>query len=264
MSETCVPESTPAVETPPHPRNQGQFTHGNPGGPGNPFARRSAQIKAIVHEVCDDEGIRRGIEALFVQFQQGDLAVAKLLLPYLIGKPGQEPNHDQVNIQEWEILKKQSTMRGELAAIIDTPHPSVVLDAINIMQGVKNPVHRKEIADGVRNGLPAEHTRAEREARRQAKMEARKRREELLRARQLSDAEGERQDEIEIQRRMEAMRPEYFPEEYATPPSDENSSDAEQINVPPLETVLSGKDPAILKRIVDILNERLGRSQDPE
>jgi hypothetical protein len=67
--------------------SDGRFAKGNPGGPGNPHARQVARLKSALHEALTEEGIAAVARAMLEKAQEGDVAAARLLLEYSIGKP---------------------------------------------------------------------------------------------------------------------------------------------------------------------------------
>src|ERR1700730_10104981 len=73
---------------------QGRFTAGNSGGPGNPFARRVAELRKVLLETVTDSALRIGTGPLMVKAKFGDLAAIKLLFQYVLGKPAATVNPD--------------------------------------------------------------------------------------------------------------------------------------------------------------------------
>lgn len=68
----------------------GRFTVGNSGGPGNPYARRVAALRSALLDSVTEEDLRGIARSLVEQAQGGDLAAAKLLLSYVVGRPPSE------------------------------------------------------------------------------------------------------------------------------------------------------------------------------
>jgi hypothetical protein len=65
-----------------------RFQPGNKCGRGNPAYRRLCELRAAVHEVVGKEQIRQLFERLLqLALEEGDMAAAKLLLDYSIGRP---------------------------------------------------------------------------------------------------------------------------------------------------------------------------------
>jgi hypothetical protein len=105
---TQTPTPTPDA-TPPAAEGQrdahGRFAEGNLGGPGNPFARQVAALrKALLAAVSegDVEGVAR---ELVRQAKGGNVAAAKLLLSYTLGKPVAPSDPDTLDAQEWAAYR---------------------------------------------------------------------------------------------------------------------------------------------------------------
>ena len=64
----------------------GRFAVGNKGGPGNPHARRTAKLRAVLLETITPEDVAAATRALVEQAKSGDLAAIKELLDRTIGK----------------------------------------------------------------------------------------------------------------------------------------------------------------------------------
>src|SRR5258708_31741394 len=84
---------------------RGRFTAGNSGGPGNPFARRVAELRKILLETVTDEELRIVAGQLMVKAKMGDLAATKLLFQYVLGKPAATVDPDTVDGQEVELYR---------------------------------------------------------------------------------------------------------------------------------------------------------------
>ena len=87
----------------------GQFAKGNPGGPGNPYARHVARLRASLIEAVGDDGLKDIVQGMVTAAKGGDVAAAKLLLSYLLGKPVESVEPDYVEIHEKQL---RSTERG--------------------------------------------------------------------------------------------------------------------------------------------------------
>jgi hypothetical protein len=90
---------------------QGRFTKGNPGGPGNPFYRRQAELKRQLLAQVTDADVQSVMIVLLGLARSGDLAAIKLFLAYTVGKPGREVDPDQEEQHEWQL--QQQTPRLE-------------------------------------------------------------------------------------------------------------------------------------------------------
>ena len=65
----------------------GRFTKGNPGGPGNPHARRVAEIRSVLMSAVSIDDLRAIVSTLVKSAKAGDLAAAPDVLTRTIGKP---------------------------------------------------------------------------------------------------------------------------------------------------------------------------------
>ena len=96
----------------------GRFTKGNPGGPGNPFARRVSRLRSrIVEELTDDE-LQAIVRKMIADAKDGDKAAAKLLLSYAIGKPTDpvcEPDHVEAHELDTAAATLDAERRRQLA-----------------------------------------------------------------------------------------------------------------------------------------------------
>src|SRR5437773_444162 len=98
----------PAAQTPANGHDaKGRFTRGNPGGPGNPFARRVAALRQVIINRLTEEDLLAITEALLAKAKEGSVSAAKLLLAYGIGKPASAPDPDRLDGQELAHFKDQ-------------------------------------------------------------------------------------------------------------------------------------------------------------
>ena len=84
----------------------GQFAKGNPGGPGNPYARRVARLRATLLDAVGENGLADIVQGMITAAKGGDVAAAKLLLSYLLGKPVESVEPDYVEIHERQLQSK--------------------------------------------------------------------------------------------------------------------------------------------------------------
>ena len=86
---------------------KGRFTHGNKGGPGNPYARQVAALRKVILNRLTEEDLLAITEALLAKAKEGSVGAAKLLLSYALGKPAPAPDPDRLDGQELEHFKGQ-------------------------------------------------------------------------------------------------------------------------------------------------------------
>jgi hypothetical protein len=65
----------------------GRFRKGNPGGPGNPFARRVALMRQTMLEAVSDEDLCEIVAALIDRGKRGENNSMQILFDRLLGKP---------------------------------------------------------------------------------------------------------------------------------------------------------------------------------
>ncbi len=93
--------------------SNGQFAKGNPGGPGNPYARHVARLRASLIEAVGDDGLKDIVQGMVTAAKGGDVAAAKLLLSYLLGKPVESVEPDYVEIHERQLQSKDRALDSD-------------------------------------------------------------------------------------------------------------------------------------------------------
>ena len=110
MSDNTVHTETTAANS---GRNQrGQFATGNFGGPGNPFARKTAALRQALLDSVTEKDIKDIACILMLNAKAGDLASVKLLFQYVIGKPQPAVSPDTLDRDELSVLET-SSVTGE-------------------------------------------------------------------------------------------------------------------------------------------------------
>jgi hypothetical protein len=84
---------------------KGRFAKGWKGGPGNPFSRRVADLRKALFDAVSAEDVQAIAQKLANRAKKGDVAAAKLLLSYLIGKPAAAVNPDRLDLEEMEFFR---------------------------------------------------------------------------------------------------------------------------------------------------------------
>ena len=80
--------------------SNGQFGVGNPGGPGNPHARRVAALRTALMDAVTNDDIRAVAKALVKRARTGEVPAIRELLDRLVGKPTDraEQGHATINV----------------------------------------------------------------------------------------------------------------------------------------------------------------------
>jgi hypothetical protein len=128
MLPTPVAETPSAAATEGEGRDQrGRFTPGNRGGTGNPFARQVAALRKAFLQGVTPEDLAAIAAALLAKAKEGDVAAAKLVLAYAIGKPEAAVDPDRLDIDEWQTFKDSAGMMQELPDLVQRPDPELPL-----------------------------------------------------------------------------------------------------------------------------------------
>jgi hypothetical protein len=120
-AETLQAEPAPAADNGRDAR--GRFTAGNAGGPGNPFARRVAELRKVLLGTVTDDELRIVAGQLMVKAKFGDLAAIKLLFQYVLGKPAATVDPDALDVQEVELFRR-APVHGEVNDVLTARMPA--------------------------------------------------------------------------------------------------------------------------------------------
>ena len=98
---------------------RGRFTKGNPGGPGNPYARRVANLRSRLLAEGSDDDLAEIARRLVKLARSGNLAAAKVLFSYTLGPPQPGISPDSVDVDEARVTLQRhfafKQLDGELA-----------------------------------------------------------------------------------------------------------------------------------------------------
>jgi hypothetical protein len=141
-----TPNSTPsASDSLPEPRSQpespaqeqtatgrnkaGQFQEGCRPGPGNPFSKRVAALRKALLESVSEADLARVGQKLLALALDGDIAAAKLLLHYTVGKPTEAVDPDRLALDAVRLLLSWPTV-SELLAGLSGVRPEIAADVV--------------------------------------------------------------------------------------------------------------------------------------
>jgi hypothetical protein len=96
----------------------GRFTRGNPGGPGNPFARRVAALRQALLRTVTDEDVQDLAARLLESARAGDMAAMKLLLGYVLGRPAEVVDPDTLDLKEWQLYQQSLAPADEVHGML--------------------------------------------------------------------------------------------------------------------------------------------------
>jgi hypothetical protein len=98
--------------------SSGRFTAGNPGGPGNPWAKQTAELRALIRSAVTDQDMQEVMAAIVRKAKAGDVVAGRELLDRLVGKASQKLEMDvQTTIsseQEERMDRVQEAIRLDL------------------------------------------------------------------------------------------------------------------------------------------------------
>jgi hypothetical protein len=111
---------------------RGRFVPGNKGGPGNPFARKVAELrKALVNFVTED-AMKHIAFVLKERAMGGDLAAIKLLFQYILGKPNETVDPDRLDLDEWQKLQETARPAKEVTEVMGRLPLNTLMDVTKI------------------------------------------------------------------------------------------------------------------------------------
>src|SRR5205807_2395576 len=96
--------------------SHGRFGKGNRGGPGNPFARQVGALRSALLSALTPQDIAAAAQELLRQAKEGNVAAARLLLSYALGKPAAAVDPDTLDLHEFGLYRAQPDPRAEMAA----------------------------------------------------------------------------------------------------------------------------------------------------
>ncbi len=96
--------------------HRGRFAPGNKGGPGNPYARRTALLRQAMLDAVTPEDIQAIVRQLIQKAREGDVAAARLVLAYAIGKPDKATDPDAVEVHEFHLWQQSAVANQDLAS----------------------------------------------------------------------------------------------------------------------------------------------------
>jgi hypothetical protein len=118
-------------------------------GHGNPFMRRLAELRKLVVETVGDDGLRQLIQSLLKQALAGDVAAARTILMYTVGRPQTAVDPDACDLHEFDLLRQRPGKGEALVVLVDTVNPAAFS---RVVQQVDQ-AEAKESAEGLARSL---------------------------------------------------------------------------------------------------------------
>jgi hypothetical protein len=107
------------------------FAKGNPGGPGNPFAKQVNALRSRLYAAVTEEDLTEVVQALITKAKEGNIPAAKELLDRLLGRPpqaielsGAEESITLADLQlvVWDVLSGHPELKAKLAEKLRALH----------------------------------------------------------------------------------------------------------------------------------------------
>jgi hypothetical protein len=127
----------------------GRFAKGNPGGPGkhgNPFARRTADLRKAFCNALTQRQMRELARSLHERALQGDTAAARLLLSYGVGRPGPAADPDTLDRHEMAVFAAAPEMLVEFQSCYKAMTPPVLAELARGLLPILAEAHRQDLA----------------------------------------------------------------------------------------------------------------------
>jgi len=128
----------------------GRFAPGNPGGPGNPYARKVAELRKEMVNFVSVDDLKHVVFAIKMKAERGDVAAARLLFQYVLGKPLPATDPDRLDVDEWQKLQEQARPPREMSEVMNGVPAQVASDVTRIAWPCKV---EKNFAEPLRAGI---------------------------------------------------------------------------------------------------------------
>jgi len=151
MSRKTLPPTGPSTtsKNPEGRDKQGRFAAGNEGGPGNPFARKVAALRKAFVNAVSEKDLADIARMLALKASHGDVAAARLVLSYVIGKPTAPRDPDRMDVEELQQVEDEHNMIYKMPKLSQTPEISLPL---TLIRGTRLPM-AKAMADRLTAGF---------------------------------------------------------------------------------------------------------------
>ena len=134
---------------------QGRFLPGNLGGPGNPYARRVAELRRVMLECVTAQEMEIIVGELLVQAKNGKLGAIKLLFQYVLGKPPTTVNPDTLDLEEVDLFRRSPMAAEATDVLANRLPPGPVAEVLRFAMPCVGDRFRQELGDGLQADLAA-------------------------------------------------------------------------------------------------------------
>ncbi len=122
--------------------------------PGNPFARRVAALRQALVEAISPADLAAIARVMRDKALTGDVAAAKFLATYTVGKPTPAPDPDRLDAEEWKIFKETAPIAKEMPQVALAPDPKEPLRQVRIARPLLAYALGQQIQEHWKKGPP--------------------------------------------------------------------------------------------------------------
>jgi hypothetical protein len=97
--------------------DKGRFVRGNPGGPGNPFARKTAAFRTAFVNAVTQKDFEEVTQAVIEKAKKGDMTAAKLFYTYTMGTADKPKDPDTLDRKELDVFAGNHVAEEEFQKI---------------------------------------------------------------------------------------------------------------------------------------------------
>jgi hypothetical protein len=146
---------TQEVPAPEGRESNGRFAKGNAGGPGNPYARQVAALRLRALDRVSGDDIDEIIGKMVELAKAGDVAAARLVLHYTLGKPVASAHPDRIDSDEVEAFQANAMRQDAFALVGSTPVEPVLL-AVRELSPAKGEKFKDNLLANIQAQIAAE------------------------------------------------------------------------------------------------------------
>jgi hypothetical protein len=101
--------------------SNGRFARGNPGGPGNPYARQVAAMRVRALDSVSGDDVEAILAKMVELAKGGDVPAARLVLQYTLGRPVPSAHPDRLDRDEVEAFQANAMRQDAFSLVESTP-----------------------------------------------------------------------------------------------------------------------------------------------
>jgi hypothetical protein len=149
-----APDNTPKAN-PDGREPNGHFAKGNPGGPGNPYARQVAQMRVRALDRVSGDDVEAILGKMVELAKAGDVPAARLVLQHTLGRPVASAHPDRLDQDEVEAFQANAMRQDSFSLVGSTPVEPVLL-AVRELSPAKAEKFRDNLLANIQAQIAAE------------------------------------------------------------------------------------------------------------